>query len=110
MTDKILKSEQLSEEELNQVAGGTFKESYSDAQAFEKLGVKIFENKLAGVGLLDHEGFVNLRNAFNKYGVTIKDDGSAEVCHNNRHHRSHGDDGAEHLLKSLRPSAQNLLG
>ena len=31
---------------------------------------------MLGVPLLDHEGFVNLRAAFNKYGVTIKDDGS----------------------------------
>ena len=74
--EKILKDEILKDEELDRVAGGTFAESYSDAQAFEKLGVKIFENDLAGVPLLDHEGFVNLRNAFEKYGVTLKDDGS----------------------------------
>ena len=76
MSKEILKDEILSDEELDNVAGGTFAESYSDAQSFEKLGVKIFKNDIAGVPLLDHEGFVNLRNAFNKYGVTIKDDGS----------------------------------
>ena len=76
MAKEILKDEILSEDELDNVAGGTFAESYGDAQAFEKLGVKIFKNDLAGVPLLDHEGFVNLRNAFDKYGVTIKDDGS----------------------------------
>ena len=76
MAKEILKDEILSDEELDNVAGGTFAESYSDAQSFEKLGVKIFKNDIAGVPLLDHEGFVNLRNAFNKYGVTIKDDGS----------------------------------
>ena len=74
--DKILKDEILKDAELEKVAGGTFSESYNDAVEFEKLGVKIFENKLSGVELLDHEGFVNLRNAFDKYGVTIKDDGS----------------------------------
>lgn len=76
MAKEILKDEILSDEELEQVAGGTFAESYSDAQSFEKLGVKIFKNDLVGVPLLDPEGFVNLRAAFDKYGVTIKDDGS----------------------------------
>ena len=76
MAKDILKDEILKDEELEQVAGGTFAESYSDAQQFEKLGVKIFKNDLVGVPLLDPEGFVNLRAAFDKYGVTIKDDGS----------------------------------
>ena len=76
MAKEILKDEILKDEELDQVAGGTFAESYSDAQQFEKLGVKIFKNDLVGVPLLDPEGFVNLRAAFEKYGVTIKDDGS----------------------------------
>jgi len=76
MAKEILKDELLTEEQLDNVAGGTFAESYSDANEFEKLGVKIFKNDIVGVPLLDHEGFVNLRNAFDKYGVTIKDDGS----------------------------------
>ncbi|MBR6712033.1 MAG: hypothetical protein IKI76_03460 [Selenomonadaceae bacterium] len=76
MANEILKDEILSDEQLDNVAGGTFAESYSDAQQFEKLGVKIFKNDLVGVPLLDPEGFVNLRAAFDKYGVTIKDDGS----------------------------------
>jgi len=76
MASEILKDEILTDEELDNVAGGTFAESYSDANEFEKLGVKIFQNDILGVPLLDHEGFVNLRAAFNKYGVTIKDDGS----------------------------------
>ena len=76
MAKEILKDEILSDEQLDNVAGGTFAESYSDAQQFEKLGVKIFKNDLVGVPLLDPEGFVNLRAAFEKYGVTIKDDGS----------------------------------
>ena len=76
MAKEILKDEILSEEELDNVAGGTFEESYNDAKAFEELGVKIFKSDLVGIPLLDHDGFVNLRNAFEKYGVTIKDDGS----------------------------------
>ena len=76
MAKEILKDEILSDEQLDNVAGGTFAESYSDAQQFEKLGVKIFKNDLVGVPLLDPEGFANLRSAFSKYGVTIKDDGN----------------------------------
>ena len=76
MSKEILKDEILKDEELDNVSGGTFAESYSDAHAFEKLGVKIFETNLAGIPILDHAGFVNLRAAFDKYGVTIKDDGS----------------------------------
>lgn len=77
MTDeKKFADEILNDGELDNVAGGTFAESYSDAQAFEKLGVKIFEKTLAGIPVLDHDGFSNLRSAFEKYGVTIKDDGS----------------------------------
>ena len=76
MAKEILKDEILSDEQLDNVAGGTFAESYGDAKSFEKLGVKIFKNELVGIPLLDHVGFVNLRNAFEKYGVTIKDDGS----------------------------------
>ena len=76
MAKEILKDEILSDEELDNVAGGTFAESYNDAKEFEKLGVKIFKSDLLGIPLLDHEGFSNLRAAFNKYGVTIKDDGS----------------------------------
>ena len=74
--EKILKDEIMNDVELDNVAGGTFAESYSDANKFEKLGVKIFENEILGVGLLDPAGFKNLRAAFNKYGVTLQDDGS----------------------------------
>ena len=76
MTKEILKDEILKDEELDNVAGGTFAESYSDANNFEKLGVKIFKTELAGIPILDHEGFANLRAAFDKYGVKIIDDGS----------------------------------
>ena len=76
MAKEILKDEILSEEELDNVAGGTFAESYNDAKAFEELGVKIFKSDLVGIPLLDHDGFVNLRTAFDKYGVKIIDDGS----------------------------------
>jgi len=77
MANEIFKDEILSDDQLDQVAGGTFAESYGDARNFEKLGVKIFSGEsLVGVPILDHEGFANLRGAFEKYGVTIKDDGS----------------------------------
>ncbi len=67
--------EQLSDEELDNVAGGTYLESADDAKKFQKLGVKIYDNDIIGIPVLTHNEFVKLRDAFNKYGVTIKDNG-----------------------------------
>ena len=67
--------EQLSDEELDNVAGGTYLESADDAKKFQKLGVKIYDNDIIGIPVLTHNEFVKLRDAFNKYGVTIKDKG-----------------------------------
>jgi len=67
--------EQLSDEELDNVAGGTYLESAIDAKKFQEHGIKIYDNEVIGVPILEHEEFVKLRDAFNKYGVTIKDKG-----------------------------------
>ena len=67
--------EQLSDEELENVAGGTYLESADDAKKFQKLGEKIYNIDIWGVPVLQHDEFENLRAAFNKYGVTIKDNG-----------------------------------
>ena len=67
--------EKMSDEELDQVAGGTYFESADDAQKFKKLGVNIYDTEILGVPVLKHEEFVKLREEFNKYGVTIKDKG-----------------------------------
>ena len=67
--------EQLSDEELEKVAGGTYLESGSDAKKFKELGVKIYENEILGVPILQSAEFAKLREAFNKFGVTIKDNG-----------------------------------
>lgn len=67
--------EKLSDDELDQVAGGTYLESANDARRFQEIGVKIFSNEILGVPILQHEEFVKLRNAFKDYGVTIKDNG-----------------------------------
>ncbi|MBR3745987.1 MAG: hypothetical protein IKN27_03405 [Selenomonadaceae bacterium] len=75
MANEILKDEILTEEQLDNVAGGTYLESADDAKKFKELGVKIYDNDIAGVPVLTHDEFVKLRGAFNKYGVTIKDNG-----------------------------------
>ena len=67
--------EQLSDEELEKVAGGTSLESGDDAKKFQALGVKIYESTFLGVPVLQRAEFTKLREAFNKYGVTIKDNG-----------------------------------
>jgi len=71
----ILKDEILNDEELDNVAGGTYLESASDAQKFKELGIDIGAEEVFGVPVLFHDEFVKLREAFNKYGVTIKDNG-----------------------------------
>ena len=73
--EKILKDEILTEEQLDNVAGGTYIESADDAKKFKELGVKIYDNDIAGVPVLTHDEFVKLRGAFEKYGVTVKDKG-----------------------------------
>ncbi len=75
MAKEILKDEILKDEQLEQVAGGTYLESADDAVRFNDLGIKIYDNDIAGVPVLMHEEFVKLRETFNKYGVTIKDSG-----------------------------------
>ena len=67
--------EMLSDEELDKVAGGTYLESGDDAKKFQALGVKIYESTFLGVPVLQRAEFTKLREAFNKYGVTIKDNG-----------------------------------
>ena len=67
--------EQLSDEELENVAGGTYLESADDAKKFQKLGEKIYNIDILGVPVMQHDEFENLRAAFSKYGVTIKDNG-----------------------------------
>lgn len=67
--------EKLSDEELENVAGGTYLESAQDALNFQKLGIKIYDNDIVGIPILHHEEFVKLRGAFQKFGVTVKDKG-----------------------------------
>ena len=75
MANEILKDEILNDEQLDNVAGGTYLESADDAKRFKDLGIKIFNNDIAGVPVLMHDEFVKLRDTFNQYGVTIKDNG-----------------------------------
>jgi len=76
MAKEILKDEILKDEELDNVAGGTYLESSADAIKFKEngvdLGIPIVGNAIAIMG---HDEFVKLREAFNKYGVTLKDNG-----------------------------------
>ncbi len=67
--------EQLSDEELDKVAGGTYLESAGDAKKFNELGIKIYDTEVFGVPVLTHNEFVKLRDEFTKFGVTVKDKG-----------------------------------
>lgn len=73
--EKILKEEILSDDELDNVAGGNYIESAVDAKKFKELGVKIYDDEILGVPVLMHDQFEKLRSTFKEYGVTIKDNG-----------------------------------
>lgn len=73
--EKILKEEILSDDELDNVAGGTYLESADDAKKFKELGVKIYDAEILDVPVLMHDQFEKLRSTFKEYGVTIKDNG-----------------------------------
>lgn len=72
---KILDSELLNDEQLDEVAGGTYLESSSDAMKFQKLGIDLGIKDVMGIAVMGHDEFVKLRDTFQKYGVTIKDHG-----------------------------------
>ena len=65
--------EMLSDEELEKVAGGTYLESGDDAKKFKELGINVYGSEIWGVPILHGSDFTKLREAFNKFGVTIKD-------------------------------------
>ena len=67
-----MKNDKLTMDELDNVAGGTYLESSADAKNFQKIGIKVHENEILGVAVVQ---FDKLREAFNKFGVTIKDNG-----------------------------------
>ena len=75
MANEILKDEIMNGEELDNVAGGTYLESASDAKNFKDIGINVYENDILGVPVLQNAQFTKLRDAFNKFGVTIKDNG-----------------------------------
>ena len=67
--------EMLSDDELDNVTGGTYLESADDAKRFKANGVDIYDTEVLGVPVITHDEFVKLRDAFQQYGVTVKDNG-----------------------------------
>jgi len=65
----------LNDEQLDGVAGGTYLESADDAKRFNEIGIKLYDTDILGVPVLQSPQFAKLREAFNKFGVTIKDKG-----------------------------------
>jgi len=61
--EKILKEETLSEEELNEVAGGTGDEIRDDKQRFKRLGIRITSSA--------HDE-AQLKDAFARFGVQVE--------------------------------------
>ena len=65
----------LTMEQLDGVAGGTYLESADDARKFKAIGINLYDADILGVPVLQSTEFAKLREAFNKFGVTIKDRG-----------------------------------
>ena len=55
--------EQLSDEELEAVAGGTYLESGDDAKKFKELGINVYGSEIWGVPILNGSDFTKLREA-----------------------------------------------
>lgn len=66
-------NEIMSEEELDGVAGGTCAETYSDADNFESLGIKVYPRE-PGIPISDLHTWtmMNLGDAFNRFGVRVE--------------------------------------
>ena len=75
MTEDKFANEIISDEQLDSVAGGTYLESAGDAKNFKAIGINVYENEIFGVPVLESAQFAKLREAFNKFGVTVKDNG-----------------------------------
>lgn len=67
--EKILKSEQLNDEELNLVNGGTYVESFNVASFLYQAG---FDGALSDNGLVNFSG---MRSALNSIGISVEDHG-----------------------------------
>jgi hypothetical protein len=65
----------LTMEQLDGVVGGTYLESADDAKKFKEIGINLYDGDILGVPVLQSPEFAKLREAFNKFGVTIKDNG-----------------------------------
>jgi len=71
----MAENKKLLNEQLENVNGGTYLESADDAKKFQALGINIYSEEIVDIPILMHNEFVKLREAFNKFGVTIKDHG-----------------------------------
>lgn len=67
--EKILKNEQLSDEELANVAGGTYIESMNVASFLYQAG---FDDALNDKGVVN---FAGMRSALNSIGISVEDHG-----------------------------------
>lgn len=71
--EKILDEELLTDEELDNVAGGNKKETNQDLENFEAMGMKIYV-RADDLSATYHYTLNNLINAFQKYGVRYEYD------------------------------------
>ena len=71
---KIFEEEILSDEELDEVVGGSLFDSYNDAKFFKLNGIKVFMGEEANISDFQYaETYERLHSAFAQFGVTLKE-------------------------------------
>ena len=76
MAKEILKGEILKDEQLDLVAGGTFNEIRDDIQKLQKIGFDI--GNVNSRSDLNSEVLSKMRDAFSKFGITVKENAGPE--------------------------------
>lgn len=72
--EKFLQEEILSDEELDEVVGGSLYDSYMDAKFFKLNGIKVFVGEEAHMADFQYaETYERLHSAFAQFGVTLKE-------------------------------------
>lgn len=72
--EKFLQEEVLSDEELDEVVGGSLYDSYLDAKFFKSNGIKVFVGEEANMADFQYaETYERLHSAFAQFGVTLKE-------------------------------------
>ena len=75
MSNEMNEVNELAEEQLDDISGGTYLETADDAKRLLRKGIKTYGSELFGVPIMSGGDMAALRSALASFGVTIKDNG-----------------------------------